>query len=64
MEYGKLVRKERQKLGVSVEQLAQMTGFTKRAIFYWESGERTMSIKSADRVFYALGVSVVIGKKD
>lgn len=62
MNYGKILKNERQKLGMSVEQFAQMTGITKRAIYYWESGERIMSIENADKVFKALGVSVVIGK--
>lgn len=62
MNFGKILREERMKQGISQQKLAVAAGVTKRAIIYWESGERTMSIENADKVFKALNVTIKIGK--
>lgn len=63
MEIGKIIEKERKKQHLSKYKLAKMAGVTETAIRYWESGERTMNISSADKVLKALGVTVTIGKE-
>lgn len=44
--------------------LAEKAGVTERAVYYWERGEKNMSIESADKVFKALEVSITIGSKE
>lgn len=61
MDFGKVIHNERIKQGLSRKELAEKAGFTKRAIIYWESGERTMSIENADRLFKALNITIKIG---
>lgn len=39
-----------------------MAGVTKRAIAYWENGDKHMSVESADKVFKTLNVTIKIGK--
>lgn len=63
MDYGKLLKEERNNKKMSQYQLAQEAGVTKRSIAYWESGTKKMSLESADKVFKALHVSVVIGER-
>ncbi len=41
---------------------ADMAGVTKRAIAYWENGDKHMNVESADKVFKALNVTIKIGK--
>lgn len=61
MKYGKILKEERIAQGLSQEKLANMAGVTKRAIAYWESGQKNMSIESADKVFSALNVKIIVG---
>lgn len=63
MDFGAILKKERINKELSIQELAEKAGVTVRAIYYWECGEKHMSIESADKVFNALGVSVTIGKK-
>lgn len=62
MKLEEMVREERLKRGISQYKLAEMTGFTRRAIVYWETGKRKMTVDAADTVFKALGVTVLLGK--
>lgn len=64
MDFGKMLNEERIRQGISIPTLAKKVGVSPRAISYWESGERKMSADNADKVFKALNVSIVIGKKD
>lgn len=61
MEYGKLLEGERERQGMTRKELAEKAGVTERAVNYWESGKRHMTLSSADRIFMALGISVTIG---
>lgn len=63
MDFGKYLKEERVRQGKSQQQLAEESGVTKRAIAYWESGNKKMSIDSAEKVFRALHVTVVIGER-
>lgn len=60
--YGVILKREREKKSLSQQGLANAAGVTRRAIVHWEHGTRQMTIESADKVFRALGVSVVIGE--
>ena len=61
MNLGEIMKRERVKQGLSQQRLAELAGVTDRAISLWETGKREMRVDSADKVFKALGVSVVIG---
>lgn len=60
-EFGKILQYERKKKGITQAKLSEMTGFTIRAISFWETGQREITIRNADVVAKALGISVVIG---
>lgn len=60
-EFGQILQNERKKRNITQAQLSEMTGFTIRAISYWETGKREITIRNADIVAKALGISVVIG---
>ena len=62
MDFERIMKEKRIKQGMSQQGLADAAGVTKRAIAYWEKGERTMSIESADKVFKALHITVQIGE--
>jgi transcriptional regulator with XRE-family HTH domain len=53
--------KSRKQKGFSQSELAKKAGFTKRAIQYWEKGEKSISLENADKLFKALGVQITIG---
>ena len=61
MNYGELLKKERTKAGLSQQGLADIAGVTKRAITYWETGKRKITLESTEKVFGALKVKVTIG---
>ena len=63
MNVEKILKEERVKQGISQQQLADMTGVTKRAISYWETGRRKMTVDSADKIFKALHVSIILGEQ-
>lgn len=62
MNFGDILREERIKKGMSVQQLAENAHVTTRAIYYWERGERAMSLNNVNSVFNALEVSFSLGK--
>ena len=61
MDYGKLLREKREEVNMSIKELAASAGVSERAIYFWERGDRQMSLNCADRLLKALGVSVTIG---
>lgn len=62
MKFGKILKEERIKRGISQKKLAEEAGVTTRAIIYWENGERQMNIENADKLFKALHTSIKIGE--
>lgn len=62
MNFGDVLREERIKKGMSVQQLAEKAHVTTRAIYYWERGERAMSLNNVNSVFEALDISFSLGK--
>lgn len=63
-EFSKILRENRKQRGISQNELAKKAGFTKRAIQYWEKGEKSISLENADRLLTALGVEIKIGKTE
>ena len=61
--FGEILRNERERQGISRAKLAEMTGFTSRVIYYWENGQRDISMKNAEIVANALEITITIGKK-
>ena len=43
---GEWIKKAREKKGLTQQQLADKSGFKKRAIAYWEKGQRSITIDS------------------
>ncbi|MCD7863587.1 MAG: helix-turn-helix domain-containing protein [Lachnospiraceae bacterium] len=62
--FGKIMQEERKRQGLSCQQLADMTGFTVRSIYFWENGQRNIGLGHADAVLKALNASMTIGKED
>lgn len=61
--FGEILRNEREKQGISKAKLAEMTGFKSRVICYWENCQHDISLKNAEIVANALGITITIGKK-
>ena len=61
--FGKLLQNERKKRGITQKDLSEMTGFTQRVITYWETDKHDISLKNAEIVAKALGITITIGKK-
>ena len=61
MNIGLMISKERVKNNLSRKKLAEKIGCTSRAIAYWESGKRSISLENADKIFKALNIRITIG---
>ena len=57
------MKQERMKKKISQQELAELSGFTKRAIAYWESGKRKMTLENAEKVFGALKMRLTIERR-
>lgn len=64
LDFCEIINNAMKNKGISCRKLGKMSGLTARAIAYYSRGERTPNIYDADAVLTALGVSIVIGKKD
>ena len=60
-EFSIILRDSRKQKGFSQSELAKKAGFTKRAIQYWEKGEKSISLENADKLLKALGIQITIG---
>ena len=60
--FGQIIKEERQKQGISRFALAYVTGFTERAIAYWEDENRDIKLEHAHKIAKVLGIAVTIGK--
>ena len=49
---------------ISKRELAKKIGCTTRHIYYWQNGERSISIDMADKALKALGISYTLGADD
>lgn len=61
--FANLIKKERERQGLTCQQLAEAADCTARAIQYLENGQRIPSIETADRILNALGIEMVLGKE-
>ena len=59
--FGEILQNERKRQGLTRKKLSEMTGFTTRAISYWETGKREISFRNADVVAQALKITIKIG---
>lgn len=57
----KLIKEERERQGLSRKQLAEIIGVTERAIQYWESSKRGLTLNNADALLKALNLCLTIG---
>lgn len=64
MDIGLMIATERTKNNLSTKKLAEAVGCSSRAIEYWESGKRKISLENADKVFKVLGKTLIIGVKN
>ncbi|WP_315072573.1 helix-turn-helix transcriptional regulator [uncultured Clostridium sp.] len=64
MNIGLMIATERTKNNLSTKKLAEAIGCSSRAIEYWESGKRKISLENADKIFKALGKTLIIGVKN
>lgn len=58
MSYGGKLRDFRKKLGMTLEDISQKTGFTKSFISQIENGKNSPSISSLKKICYALGTTI------
>jgi transcriptional regulator with XRE-family HTH domain len=58
MGYGVKLREFRKKLGLTLEDISQKTGFTKSFISQIENGKNSPSISSLKKICYALGTTI------
>lgn len=61
VDIGTLIKEERKKQGITIAELAKKAQVTRRAIYYWESGERGITVDCADRILKVLNISVLLG---
>nr|MBF0222882.1 helix-turn-helix transcriptional regulator [Desulfobulbaceae bacterium] len=58
--FGKIIRKHRQKTGLSIKELADLAGLGKTVIFDIEHGKDTVRFSSLKKVLHALNISVLL----
>ena len=51
VDIGTLIKEERKKQGITIAELAKKAQVTRRAIYYWESGKRGITVDCADRIW-------------
>ena len=61
MDIGLFIAKERTKKNLSQAELAELVGCTRRAIEYWEDGQRNISLCYLDKLLKVLNVTIKIG---
>lgn len=64
MNFCKLLKQERQRQEMSVKELAEKSGLTTRAIYYYEREQRDVTLSYAERILDALGLEMKIIKKE
>ena len=61
--FGEMIRSQRMARDLSINGLANLTGFSGAAISRWESGKRIPSIESFNKVMAALGAELYVIEK-
>lgn len=58
-----ILKEEKRRQKLSNVQIAKELGCTTRTIYYWLTGERSISIEKADELLKILGRNIVIGNR-
>lgn len=61
MNIGLMIAKERIKRNMTKSTLAELVGCTTRAVEYWESGERNISLEHLDKILKIFNMTMKIG---
>lgn len=61
--FGEVLRQAREAQGLTKTELAKRSGFTLRAVQYWEQGRKNITLENAALLLDALGLEVVITAK-
>lgn len=61
IEFAKIVRDCIEEKKINKCEIARRTGFTTRAIQYWETEDRQITLENADKLLKALDVGIKIG---
>lgn len=61
--FGEVLRQAREAKGLTKTELAKRSGFTLRAVQYWEQGRKNITLENATRLLDALGLELVITEK-
>ena len=61
--FGEVLRQAREAEGLTKTELAARSGFTLRAVQYWEQGRKNITLENAVRLLDALGLELVIKEK-
>ena len=59
-----IIRKAREEQGLTLKQLSEKSGFTVRAIQYWESSAKNITLENTDRLLKALNIKITIGRQE
>lgn len=61
--FGEMIKTQRLAKDLSINGLADLTGFSGAAISRWESGKRIPSVESFNKVMAALGAELYVMEK-
>ncbi len=64
MSLGSVVKKERERQGLSLTDAAKICGVSKQYLHHFEQGQMSPSLDKADAILKGLGLSAVIGTLD
>jgi len=62
-EIGLEIRKRRKYLSITQEDLAEITGISRRSLQYMESGKMNPSVEQLEKILKALGLEIIIRTK-
>lgn len=60
MNINKVIKEKRIENGLSVKELAELSGFSFKTIYLWESGEKNITFKSLVKLLNALDLKILI----
>ena len=63
MKFGEFIGQAREAQELTKTELAKRSGFTLRAVQYWEQGRKSITLENAARLLDALGLELVITEK-
>ena len=64
MNISKFIKQERLKKKLSVKELAELSGFSFKTIYTWESGEKNITFKSFEKLRDVFGLEIAIKRKE